>query len=142
MEINDFSEASSFAYNESLKMLETFGIKKVPEKRLEFFEKRIDKYVKLYDKPFFEQEKRRIQLKAAFDTMPHGFWWKFFHAKLWKKMKYIMEHEEFEQKEKAQEAEETSENNAIVTSAVPVIIQPVAVPVPSQVDSGEDLGLG
>lgn len=93
MEIKDFRDLTGFIYDEYERLTETFGLDKTPKKSIRFAERSIRKYSKLYEKPLFKQEKRKIELETAFDTMPHGFWWKMFHSRLWKKMKFIMENE-------------------------------------------------
>lgn len=89
MEINDFSDLSSFIADENLKMQENYGVNKPSDKMVKFCEKNIFKYAKLYDKPLFKKEKRKIALQMAIDTMPHGFFWKILHYDLWRKIKAL-----------------------------------------------------
>lgn len=93
MNFNDFSDLSSFIYSEFDKLQESFGINQIPMKTIRFVEKSIKKYIKLYDKPLYEKEKREIRLKIALDTMPHSWLWKIFNAKLWSKIKVILSQE-------------------------------------------------
>jgi len=87
MNINEFSDLSDFTLGEVEKISEsTDGIG--PSKKLiKSMNNQIMRYTKLYSKPLFKAEKRRIKLWEAIDTMPHGFWWKLFHARLWKQVK-------------------------------------------------------
>ena len=89
MEINDFSDLSSFISDENLKMQETYGVNKPSDKMVKFCEKNILKYAKLYDKPLYKKEQRKIALEMAIDAMPHGFIWKLFHYDLWRKIKAL-----------------------------------------------------
>lgn len=88
MEIRDFTELTSFLTDESLKMMNAFGLTKFP-KITKFSEKELKRYMKLYSQPVYRRSKREIKLQEAIDTMPHGFWWKCFHTKLWKQIKRI-----------------------------------------------------
>lgn len=98
MEIENFKDLTGFMYDEYERLTETFGLDKVPKRSIRFIEKSLRKRTKLYDKPLLLKEKRKLELDIAFDTMPHGFFWKLFHSKLWKKMQFIMENEELESK--------------------------------------------
>lgn len=88
MEIRDFSELTNFLTNESLKMMNAFGLTKF-SKVTKFSEKELKKYMKLYSMPVYRRSKREIKLQEAIDTMPHGCLWKCFHSKLWKQIKQI-----------------------------------------------------
>lgn len=86
MEINNFSDLTQFIYDEYLKITENFGIAKASDDMIDFVEKSLKKYVKLFDKPLYRQTKRELQLQEAINTMPHGCIWKFFHPELWHKI--------------------------------------------------------
>lgn len=119
MELNDFSDLSGFIYSEYEKMSDAFGLSKTPDKSVKFVEKSIRKYTKLYDTPLYQKEKREIELKTAFDTMPHSWLWKLFHSKLWAKMKKIMQEQERREVEPAKiEPEKPPEKPDILVPAV------------------------
>lgn len=123
MEINDFSDLSNFIAEENLKMQETYGINKPSDKMVKFCEKNIFKYAKLYDKPLFKKEKRKIALQMAIDTMPHGLIWKILHYDLWQKIKVINKEQKhiFENKNII-EKQETYLPDIVKTVDVPQII--------------------
>lgn len=127
MEIKDFKDLTGFIYDEYERLTETFGLDKTPKKSIRFAEKSVRKYSKLYSKPLFKKEKRKLKLelandkrqdrlKVAFDTMPHGFLWRIFHFKLWKRMQYVLENE----KESESAAEEKSD--VVPDICVPAVI--------------------
>ena len=89
MEINNFSDLSDFIYNEYSKIYENFGVMQASEKMINFAEKSLIKYTKLYDKPLYKKAKRELIIQEAIDTMPHGFFWKMFHYDLWQKIKSV-----------------------------------------------------
>ena len=91
MKITEFEELTDFLYGEYDKMSESYGIKKPSKILIEGTEKTLLKYAKLYNKPLYRKAKRSLALQEAFDTMPHGFFWKFFHVNLWKRMLYLDE---------------------------------------------------
>lgn len=121
--INNFSDLTNFVYDEFEKMQGNFGIKNPSTSFIDFTEKSLKKYVKLYNKPLFRQAKRELILNEAFNTMPHGWIWKLFHADLWKKMKYIMKQEENKIKDKTFEIKE--EQKPDIKTLVPIISQPI-----------------
>ena len=87
MDINDFSDLSDFTLGEVEKISESIGGVGPSKKLIKSMNNQIMRYTKLYSKPLFKAEKRRIKLWEAIDTMPHGFWWKLFHTRLWKQVK-------------------------------------------------------
>lgn len=89
MEIKNFSDLSDFIYNEYSKIFENFGVMQASEKMVNFAEKSLIKYTKLYDKPLYKKAKRELVIQEAIDTMPHSFFWKIFHYDLWQKIKSI-----------------------------------------------------
>ena len=120
MEIKDFSELTTFIQDECLKLQENFNIRNLSDKIIPYTEKTILRYVKLYDKILFKQEKRKLVLQRAIDTMPHGFLWKFFHADLWYQIQEI---------EKAKNSDEPQIKSAqSVQVFTPAIIDPMAEP--------------
>ena len=136
MEIHNFKDLTGFMYGEYEKMSEIFGIEKTPKRTIRFVERALRKRTKLYDKPLLLKEKRRLALDIAFDTMPHGFLWKIFHSKLWKKMKSILEQESLDS---VVEPEETLEDNPVIQ--VPAVIvekEFVQVPVTVENDSFDE----
>ncbi len=84
MQIEDFSQLSDFIYGEMEKLQESTGEQIHNKSMVKYLNKTIKRYVKLYDKPLFEQEKFAIKLQKALNTMPHSFVWKIFHPELWK----------------------------------------------------------
>ncbi len=118
--IVDFSGLTSFIYSEYSKLFETFGINKPSSSTLEFVDKNIKTYCKLYSKVLLKREKRQIALDEALDTMPKSFLWKVFHPNLWSKMKEILDNEKKEV-DSPQQNEET-ESQVSKTSIVPAII--------------------
>lgn len=119
MEINDFSELSNFIADENLKIQENYGVQKLSDKMIEFSEKNILKYAKLYDKPLYKKEQRKIALQMAIDTMPHGFLWKIFHWDLWQKIKPI---------KKTKKVSSTSLHKEQPQTLYPDIVRPAEVP--------------
>lgn len=113
MEIHDFSDLSQFVYDEYLKITENFGVQNPSIEMIEFTEKTLKKYVKLYDKPLFRVAKRELKIQEAIDTMPHGKLWKFFHSNLWKQCEARLKQQE-----------NLSENETYSSSE----IQPIRVP--------------
>lgn len=87
MNINEFSDLSDFTLGEVEKISESIGGVGPSKKLIKSINNQIMRYTKLYSKPLFKAEKRRIKLWEAIDTMPHGFWWKLFHTRLWKQVK-------------------------------------------------------
>ena len=87
MQIDNFSDLTQFVYDEYLKITENFGVQKASESMINFTEKALKRYVKLYDKPLYKSAKRELQIKEAIETMPHSWWWKFWHYDLWQKVK-------------------------------------------------------
>ena len=120
MEIKDFSELTTFIQDECLKLQENFKLRNLSDKIIPYTEKTILRYVKLYDKILFKREKRKLALQIALDTMPHGFFWKLFHADLWYQI------QEIEKAEKAAEPEKESAQT--VQAFTPAIIEPMAEP--------------
>ncbi len=112
MEIRDFSNLTDFVYDEYLKMTENFGIKKPSDSLIDYTEKTLKKYIKLYDKPLYRKAKRELILAEAIDTMPHGCVWKFFHYSLWQKVKrVVLENEKIKDSEQEGQAQSLEENN-------------------------------
>lgn len=131
MEIKDYSDLTDFISNENIKTQENFGVKKASNKMMKFMEDNLIKYVKLYDKPLYKREKRKIAYDEAVDTIPHGFIWKFFHTTLWRKIKPIQD--EFKHQEKKvkkpsrmMEAEKQAEQEP--QTLYPEIVKPVSPP--------------
>jgi len=87
MNINEFSDLSDFTLGEVEKIGDFVDGVGPSKKLIKSMNNQIIRYAKLYSKPLFKAEKRRIKLWEAIDTMPHGFWWKLFHARLWKQVK-------------------------------------------------------
>ena len=87
MNINEFSDLSDFTLGEVEKIGDFVDGVGPSKKLIKSMNNQIMRYTKLYSKPLFKAEKRRIKLWEAIDTMPHGFWWKLFHARLWKQVK-------------------------------------------------------
>ena len=118
MEMQDFKDLSNFVYDEYEKLSDSFGLDKLPKRSIKFIERSLRKYTKLYDKPLFLLEKRRLKLQIALETMPHGFLWKIFHLKLWKEMQYVLQ----EQQKKENEVKKTYEENVKPVISVPAVI--------------------
>lgn len=130
MEINDFSELTEFIGEEFTKSADNFKIVKPSNKMVSFVEKETIKYAKAYAKPLLRAEKRRIILWEAIDTMPHGFWWKVFHSRLWKKIKAIQQ-EELEQKKKEELENYSKHHSEPPQTYYPVVVQKANTPVVS-----------
>lgn len=118
--IVDFSGLTNFIYSEYSKLFETFGINKPSSSTLDFVDKNIKTYCKLYCKVLIKREKRQIALDEALDTMPKSFFWKVFHPNLWSKMKEILDNEKKETESLQQDEE--AESKVVKTSIVPAII--------------------
>ena len=123
MEIKNFSDLTSFVYTEYDKMADSFGIANPSKSFVKFTEKSLRKYAKLYNTPLLQQSKRDLQLRVALDTMPHGFIWKLFHQKLWRKCKAVLV--ELEQQKKEQTTPLKPEQ---MQTLVPDIVKPIEVP--------------
>lgn len=109
MEIHDFSDLTQFVYDEYLKITENFGVQNPSIEMIDFTEKTLKKYVKLYDKPLFRAAKRELKIQEAIDTMPHGKLWKFFHFDLWKQCEArLKEQEKFSKNENHNSSEPQS----------------------------------
>lgn len=91
MDINEFSDLSTFTLGEVEKISDFVDGVGPSKKLLKSMNNQIMKYSKLYSKPLFKAEKRRLKIWEAIDTMPHSFWWKLFHPSLWKKVKIELE---------------------------------------------------
>lgn len=87
MQFNDFSGLTDFIYVEVDKLKDSLDVKRTSSKFTTFVEESIMKYIKLYDKPLFIQQKKELSIQIAINTMPHGFIWKFFHPGLWRVVK-------------------------------------------------------
>ncbi len=141
MEIKDYSDLTDFISTENLKTQENFGAKKASNKMMKFMEDNLIKYVKLYDKPLYRREKRKIAFDEAVDTIPHGFIWKFLHSSLWRKIKpcqqeFLKRTKKIKKPEKMEEAEKLAKKQP--TTLFPEIIKPVSPPEPSSDDSSLD----
>lgn len=122
LKINNVSDLTDFIYSESNKMTTKLRAKHSSAKFVEFTEKTLEKYIKLFDKPLYRQTKRELILQEAINTMPHGWLWKLFHWDLWVKIKNL----ENEDNPKIQaEAEPEAELEAMCL--VPEVIKPQAL---------------
>lgn len=134
MEIRDYSDLTDFISNENIKTQENFGAKKASNKMMKFMEDNLIKYVKLYDKPLYKREKRKIAYDEAVDTIPHGFIWKIFHSTLWRKIKPIQDEFKFQEKKvkkpsRMMESEKQAEQEP--QTLYPEIVKPVSPPIPA-----------
>lgn len=134
MDIKNYSDLTDFISNENLKTQENFGAKKASETMMKFMEDNLIKYVKLYDKPLYRREKRKIAFDEAVDTIPHGFIWKFFHTSLWQKIKPFQQ-EFLEQTKKIKKpprmAEVERRAKEEPRTLFPEIVKPVSPPAPA-----------
>lgn len=129
MEIRDFSELTDFLTNETLKMMDAFGLKKF-DKITKFSEKELKKYMNLYSMPVYRRSKREIKLAEAIDTMPHGFWWKMFHTKLWKQIKRLeKQKKEMLELEKMKVQANQQPTNQVAQVFYPVVVNQAESPV-------------
>lgn len=126
MNINEFSDLSNFILGEIEKIDETVEGFGATKKLTKCLNKQIIRYTKLYTKPLYNSEKRRIKVWEAIDTMPHGFFWKIFHAKLWRQVKTELESQgELYKYEKSKESNSNVENQTYY----PVLVREGSVPV-------------
>ena len=93
MNIQNFSDLTSFINDENLKLQESFGINVNSKTMIRYVEKTLKRYIKLYDKPLYRRVKRDLELQEAIETMPHSWVWKIFHSKLWNKIKLLKDNE-------------------------------------------------
>lgn len=134
MDIKNYSDLTDFISNENLKTQENFGAKKASNKMMKFMEENLIKYVKLYDKPLYRREKRKIAFDEAIDTIPHGLVWKFLHSSLWRKIKPFQQ-EFLEQTKKIKKpprmaaAERRAKEEP--RTLFPEIVKPVSPPAPA-----------
>ncbi|MBQ8425500.1 MAG: hypothetical protein IJX17_05720 [Clostridia bacterium] len=126
MNIQNFSDLTSFINDENLKLQESFGINVNSKTMIRYVEKTLKRYIKLYDKPLYRRVKRDLELQEAIETMPHSWFWKIFHSKLWNKIKLLKDNEPIQKVESTTIQPETK---PIETSLVPVVIKSVSVPV-------------
>ena len=126
MNIQNFSDLTSFINDENLKLQESFGINVNSKTMIRYVEKTLKRYIKLYDKPLYRRVKRDLELQEAVETMPHSWVWKIFHSKLWNKIKLLKDNEPIQKVESTTIQPETK---PIETSLVPVVIKSVSVPV-------------
>lgn len=134
MEIKDYSDLTDFISNENIKTQENFGAKKASNKMMKFMEDNLIKYVKLYDKPLYKREKRKIAYDEAVDTIPHSFIWKIFHSTLWRKIKPIQDEFKFQEKNvkkpsRMMESEKQAEQEP--QTLYPEIVKTVSPPIPA-----------
>ena len=134
MEIKNYSDLTDFVSNENLKTQENFGAKKASETMMKFMEDNLIKYVKLYDKPLYRREKRKIAFDEAVDTIPHGFVWKFFHSSLWRKIKpfqqeFLEQTKKIKKPPRMAEAERRAKEEP--KTLFPEIVKPVSPPAPA-----------
>ena len=126
MNIQNFSDLTSFINDENLKLQESFGINVNSKTMIRYVEKTLKRYINLYDKPLYRRVKRDLELQEAIETMPHSWVWKIFHSKLWNKIKLLKDNEPIQKVESTTIQPETK---PIETSLVPVVIKSVSVPV-------------
>lgn len=126
MNIQNFSDLTSFINDENLKLQESFGINVNSKTMIRYVEKTLKRYIKLYDKPLYRRVKRDLELQEAIETMPHSWVWKIFHSKLWNKIKLLKNNEPIQ---KVQSTTIQPETKPVQTSLVPVVIKSVSVPV-------------
>ena len=122
MEIRNYSDLTDFVMRESAK-LEDMGVKKPSQSFIKYNELTLMKYIKMYDKPLYRKEKRKLVLQEALDTMPHGWVWKLFHPELWRKIK------EIKLKEAQQEKKQKEDKGKL---AKPPVEVPMVLPNASQ----------
>lgn len=123
MKINEFEELTDFLYGEYEKMSEAYGTKKPSKILIEGTGKTFLSYAKLYNKPLYKKAKRNLKLQEAFDTMPHGFWWRFFHSDLWKRMQYL-ENQQKEEDDNKSEKQELKSNEILPVEVVKPFLPP------------------
>ena len=123
MKITEFEELTDFLYGEYEKMSESYGTKRPSKILIEGTEKTLLSYAKLYNKPLYRIAKRNLKLQEAFDTMPHGFWWKFFHSELWKRMQYL-ENQQKKENDNIPEKQQTVPNTSLPVEIVQTVLPP------------------
>lgn len=128
LKINTVSDLTDFIYNESNKMTTKLRAKHSSAKFVEFTEKTLSKYIKIFDKPLYRKIKRELQIQEAIDTMPHGLFWKLFHWELWLKIKSL------DEDSKSKYPAEMSEEKPVATSLVPEIVKPLSPPIIDNTD--------
>lgn len=94
MDNKDYQELTEFTCGQYQTYLETFGDISAPADYLQKIFKRTSKREDKYAKYFAFKDDMSIKVSKAIDTMPHGFLWKIFHKKLWRKCKKILEEQE------------------------------------------------
>lgn len=126
MKINTVSDLTDFIYKETDKMTIRLRAKHTSGKFVEFTERTLEKYVKLYDKPLFRKAKRELALQEAIETYKwKSFWWRIFHADLWQRIQDLGLNKSNTQEEKEEFEPEPAE---APQSLVPEIIKPISVP--------------
>lgn len=138
MKIEDFTDLLDTMRGEYVKMSEDLGVKLAPESLILFTSKTLLKYLKLYDVPLYEQEKRKVKLDIAIKTMPHGFIWKFFHRKLYRIMKKMGIFDK--KKEDPKEDKQQSNESSMAMTKIPSAIERVSLPLGTE--SSQGLGEG
>ncbi len=87
MDIQDFTDLTTFVYGEFEKLSESCGVQNAPVKILKTTNTGIKKYINLYKDFLYRREKRQVIFQEALETMPHNWFWKLFHFKLNKQIK-------------------------------------------------------
>lgn len=105
MEIKNFSDLTTFIYDEQAKMQESLGIQQASTDFCTFVQDTLKKYAKVYDEPFYKEEKRKAKLMEALNTRPHGWIWKLFHSRLWAKIQEIEKQEKLDKERQEKLAE-------------------------------------
>ncbi len=87
IENNEFIEMTDFIHGEFQKIFNTYGPKELPKGFLTSLSKSILKRYSLLNK----NERRKLKFNITVDyakfTMPHSFIWKWFHPRIWTRIK-------------------------------------------------------
>lgn len=103
MDIKNYSDLSDFVFAEYEK-LQDLGVVKPPTAVLKAMDRQCVRYMKLYSKPFYRQQRNKLRLQQAIESMPHGWFWKKLHPKLWSQVEYALKEEQRENKSNASSA--------------------------------------
>lgn len=103
MQIEDYEDLSTFAYNQCDNMADSLGLPSAPKRVIRFMELKLIKYLMLYDKPLFKKAKRDLYINEILETYPPSFFWKLFHPKLNKLVEQEKKRREKWEKDKKQQ---------------------------------------
>jgi len=131
---NDYEQLTQFLHGEFQKINTTYGVQNPPEGYLTSLSKSLLRRYK--DVNSLERKKLKFNIKVEWAkyTMPHGFFWKLFHRRLWLKVKEQLNAPE-------PNLEQCDSISTQPDMLIPEVASPVDLPAmsyPSMVDDQQD----